>query len=403
MLEAIAVLATLLSGASAPAPFRSLAELDAAMSVAERSGDAEPFWSRIRNAGRMPLLFGDMAVFFHRSPAARVEWRGDFTDWEPSPAAQGRRVGKTDVWTFRRTFRPDARLDYKLVEDGERWLVDPLNPQRQLGGYGPNSEIRMPGWKPPAHVVRDPGVPRGSFGPPEPIASRKLGYAVNVRVYEPAGARTPGARLPVLYVTDGSDYWNDDMGSLVITLDNLIASRRIPPLFAVFVDPWDPEHKANRREAEFVPGEDRLEKPIGACPFCEFLADELAPAMERRLPIDPARRGILGTSLGGFNAAFMGLRHPEQFSLLGIQSPALSSRKQPWLESAYAAAPKLPRRAVIDVGLYEEGFLERARGLRSALAARGVRTRHIEVPQGHSWGHWRATAAEMLEFLYGER
>jgi hypothetical protein len=25
------------------------------------------------------------------------------------------------------------------------------------------------------------------------------------------------------------------------------------------------------------------------------------------------------------------------------------------------------------------------------------------VPDGHSWGHWRATAAPMLEFLYGGR
>lgn len=401
MLGSIAVLATLLSGASPPGPFRSLAELDAAMSAAERSGDVEPLWSRVRSAGRMPLVFGDTVVFFHRSAADRVEWRGDFTDWQPSPDTRGRRVGTSDVWTFRTSFPRGARLDYKIVEAGERWLVDPLNPHRQLGGYGPNSEIRMPGWHPPRHVIRSPDVPPGKFAVAEPMASKKLGYAVNVRIYEPAGPLRSGTRLPVLYVTDGSDYWNDDMGSLVTTLDNLIAARRIPPLLAVFVDPWDPERRTNRREKEFIPAQDRLEKPIVECPFCEFLVDELVPAVEARFPVDPERRGILGTSLGGFNAAFMGLRYPDRFSLLGIQSPWFGN--EPWLASAFTAASKLPRRVVIDIGLYEAGSLDGARTLRDALAARGVRTRHIELPDGHSWGHWRATAADILEFLYAEK
>ncbi len=55
----------------------------------------------------------------------------------------------------------------------------------------------------------------------------------------------------------------------------------------------------------------------------------------------------------------------------------------------------------IDAGLYEERLLPGARSLRAALAAKGVSVRYREVPDGHSWGHWRATAAEILEFLYG--
>jgi hypothetical protein len=39
----------------------------------------------------------------------------------------------------------------------------------------------------------------------------------------------------------------------------------------------------------------------------------------------------------------------------------------------------------------------------SAYQARRVDLRHAEVPDGHSWGHWRATVAPMLEFLYGRR
>ena len=196
-----------------PAPFEGLAELDAAMAGLERGGAVEPFWARVKAAGAMPLVFGDTAVFLHRSPAAHVEWRGDFTDWESSPAATGRRLGKTDVWTFRRTFLPGARVDYKIVEDGKTWLVDPLNPRKQGGGFGPNSEVRMPGWTEPSHVVHRPGVAAGTFGPPETFESKRLGYGVNVRVYVPAQPAGAARRLPILYVTDGSDYWSEEMGT----------------------------------------------------------------------------------------------------------------------------------------------------------------------------------------------
>jgi enterochelin esterase family protein len=191
------------------------------------------------------------------------------------------------------------------------------------------------------------------------------------------------------------------MGGLTATLDNLIAESRIPPLVAVFVDPWDPSHEVNRREAELVPNREEPFRPIEACPFCEFLVEELAPRVEARHRIDAARRGILGTSFGGFNAAFMGHRYPAFFPFLAIQSPAVG--RQPWLAEGIAKARILPRRVAIDVGLYEEGFLPGARALRDAYRSRGVALRHIEVPDGHSWGHWRVTVAPMLEFLYGER
>jgi len=399
--------AFLLAAAPAtPAPaevssFASLAELDAAMAAIERGAAVEPFWTRVQAAQAMPLLFGETAIFLHRSRAAKVEWRGDFTTWQSRPEATGRRLGQSDVWTFRRTFPRSARLDYKIVEASETWLTDPLNPHRQLGGFGPNSEVRMPGWSPPGHTIRKPGVPAGAFGPVELVESKKLGYGVNVRVYAPA--QSPGApsRLPILYVTDGSDYWHDEMGGLVVTLDNLIAERRIPPLVAVFLDAWDPKHEANRREQEFLPNREDPSKPIVACPFCEFLEEELAPRVEARFTVDPARRGIIGTSFGGFFAAYMALRSPERFPLAAIQSPAIV--RQPWLLPAIANASKAPRRVAVDVGLFEEWAHPGARGLRDAFRSRGAEVRYDELPDGHSWGHWRGSVAPMLEFLYAER
>ncbi len=383
---------------AAPAPFRSLAELDAAMVLVERGGDVEAFWARVKAMGTMPLIFGDTAVFLHRTAAAPVEWRGDFTDWEKG---EGYRIGQTDVWTFRRTFHPEARLDYKIVEGGGSWITDPLNPARQAGGFGANSELRMPGWIFPSRVVRKAGVAAGDFGPPELIESRRLGYGVTVRTWVARRPEGAAPRLPILYVTDGSDYWSEEMGGLTATLDNLEAEGRLPPMVVVFVDAWDERHRVNRRVEEFQPNLPDRSRPVEACPFCDFLVEELIPRVEARYPIDGERRGILGTSYGGFHAALMGLRHPDRFRMVGIQSPAI--HRQTWFIPALSRAARLPRRVAIDVGLYEAWAIPGARALRDAFSAKGAAVRYQEVPDGHSWGHWRATVGPMLEFLYGER
>jgi len=388
--------------ATTPPPFTDRAELEAALAAVERGGDVEAFWSRVKAVG-LPLIFGDHVVLLHRSDAEAVEWRSDLTDWGGGALAAGRRVGDTDLWVYQLDLKPGARLDYKIVELRARWLVDPLNPQQQLGGYGPNSEIRMPAFVPPASVVRRAGVPAGTLGPVEVIRSAKLGADVVVRVYTPAKRADAPRKLPILYVTDGSDYWNDDMGALVTTLDNLIADRRIPPLVAVFVDAWDEKRTQNRREGWFVPqpSTGSRDTPWTTCPFCDFLVDELRPRVESRFSIDPTRRAIMGTSLGGLNAAYLGLRNPDVFPLLVMQSPAVGW--QPWIPAGYSKAKTLPRRAVIDPGAYEARFLPGAQLLRDALTARQVPLWYAEALDGHSWGHWRATAAPALEFVFAER
>jgi enterochelin esterase-like enzyme len=82
----------------------------------------------------------------------------------------------------------------------------------------------------------------------------------------------------------------------------------------------------------------------------------------------------------------------------GVHSPALA-------ELARAAGPRAPA-VWIDVGAFEEDLngrdlLAENRRLRDALTAIGLRVRYLEVPEGHSWGSWRARKREALEFLLG--
>jgi len=379
-------------------PFTSLADLDRAIAAVAKGKSADAFWERVVAEQRMPLVFGTTAVFLYRGPGKIVEWRGDHVGWRPSEEAKGKRVGKSDVWQYRHTFDLDARIDYKIVVDGERWLLDDLNPHTQVGGYGPNSELRMPEWRPSPLVTREASLPRGTLSPDRKIASEALGYDVVYRVYTPFGYTGSEKDLPSIYVTDGSDYWRDDMGALVAVLDNLIASKELPALVAVFLDPWDRRNGTNRRESEYIP------PPDGSCRWCDFLTGELVPLVDAGYPTarTAASRAILGTSLGGLIATVMTTRHRDVFGLAGIQSPALwpAGGAGTLLEGSDTA----PARAFIDIGSYEGAeAIADAKRAKAILESRGTKVGWLEPHDGHSWGHWRATVDDVLVFLFEGR
>lgn len=90
------------------------------------------------------------------------------------------------------------------------------------------------------------------------LESQPLGYTVSYQVYIPNGYENTD-ELPVIYVTDGQEYSDDNLGSMVIVLDNLIDKELIKPVMAVFVNPLDPSNPdINRRMDEMGNNEDYL-------------------------------------------------------------------------------------------------------------------------------------------------
>ncbi|NNE71245.1 MAG: hypothetical protein HKN29_12895, partial [Rhodothermales bacterium] len=273
--------------------------LSAAASVAdtqERDTGLDVLFDSLAANGQIPFRMETEAVFLYRGGASSLGVAGDFNGWNPSngPAS---RLGSSDVWIRRESFPADARLDYKFVRNGSQWILDARNPFRQRGGFGDNSEIRMPEYVPSPWVTRVAGRANGSYSNSQTLASAALGYAVTYRVYTPPGYESGAIQNhPVLYVTDGHEYADDLTGSLRIVLDNLIAEGRIDPVIAVFIDPR--VGGSNLRASQYV------ENPY----FASFVADELVPVIDQEYRTNPAAdaRAILGTSLGGLNAAYFG-------------------------------------------------------------------------------------------------
>jgi len=359
--------------------------------------EVNAFWNSLVAREHVPFILGDQVAFLYRGRAQSVSWVGDFTQWQNGPALQGHRVGLSDIWVAYETFPSDARLEYRIVVDGQEGVLDPANPLHQWGGFGPNSVVAMPDYVFPQEVIPRDGVTSGSLSPPIAIDSTRLGYAVNYQVYTPADYEAL-AGLAVIYVTDAHEYTDPRMGSMPIVLDNLIADGTIEPVLAVFIDPRDPETRRNRRESEFLGNPD----------YAAFIAEELVPSIDRTYKTDPTpdRRAILGVSYGGVNAAYCGLAYPEVFHLVAMQSPAFVDNAPSSLQrrhsdgaiyEGYESVDQLPLKVFLSTGYPWDVD---ARTMKGILEDKSYPLMYVEAPEGHSWGQWRSQLDDLLIYFF---
>lgn len=367
------------------AGFKTLAEFNNLLRSAVTDNRVELFWETVIATGQMPLLFGDVyAVFLYRGDVESVAGRGDVS-------FQYARQGETDIWASLQRFEPDARVEYSILLNGSEQILDPLNPNTEKGGLGTSSVVRMPRYIIPAYSLTRENVDNGTLGETATYSSQTLGYDVNYQVYTPAGYEDL-EDLPVIYITDGQDFVNPEMGAMVNTLDNMIADGEIRPIIAVFIDPRDPVTGENRREQELV------SDGLYACPFCVFVATELVPMIDGRYRTDTSadHRAILGFSLGGMFSINMGLKYPNMFHMVGSLSPYI---RGDWLQTAYQEADPLPLRIFLSHGTYDTGAS--APGMRDLLEAGGYPLMYVEINEGHSYGNVRRVLDDLLLYFFG--
>lgn len=417
--QAAGLLAALLAASTAaagtgrrPPPCGTLADLRARLAAAPddaaRAAAAERFASCAARETTPLLSPGPApgrlrALFAFRSPAEKVFLAGDMNGWSTSARPLEKLAG-TDLHALELEVPDGARLDYKLVVSGTEWTLDPWNPRTMTGGYGPNSELRTPAYVPPADVEPGPATVTGSWEELK-LESRATGGPRTAFVWScaPAGATGP---YPVLYLLDGTDY--RDFAKAHVVAGSLVGARRLPPVVLVLVPPVDrrAEYDDDRTAAS---AGGRAEPSAAHAAFTSFLADELVPAVEARWPVrrDAAGRGVMGASLGGFAALSVTARRPGVFGRCGAQSTGGGDGGG--FEALLADLARLPAGSVrvhLDAGTFEalfHGFdlLSLTRRLRTELSRRQV-VQYREVPEGHSWGSWRARLAEALTFFWGD-
>ncbi|RST32004.1 S-formylglutathione hydrolase [Sphingomonas ginkgonis] len=89
-----------------------------------------------------------------------------------------------------------------------------------------------------------------------------------------------------------------------------------------------------------------------------YVTAELAALVEAEFPVDPARQGITGHSMGGHGALTIALNHPEWFRSVSAFAPIVAPSQVPWGEKAlgrYLGPERSAWRRHDAVALIEDG------------------------------------------------
>ncbi len=347
----------------------------------ERSASIDRFMEEASKEG-FPVIEDTLVHFIYRGEvSSAVAVPGDFNGWNPR-ADQMAVIESTNFYYRTKSFEIDARLDYKFVIDGSQWILDPLNPVSVTGGFGPNSEVAMPGYVRPEEIDAYTGIAHGTIDTLS-FHSDILNNDRNVYVYlPPRYSGNAPRRYPALYVNDGGEYLT--LASMNNVLDYLIDRDKIEEVIVVFVDP------VNRNI------ECRLNDP-----YKNFIVSELVPHIDEtyRTMSEPSKRGIMGASLGGLISFYISYEHPDLFGFCAGQSSAFYIFESRMI-SAIADGPKKELRFYLDWGTYETRIMQSNYEMRDALMAKGYALEQFEYHEGHSWGSWRAHTDDILKTFF---
>ena len=351
------------------------------------------FLDSLKFADQFPIIEDSTVLFVHFGFVKEVEWIGDFNNWgeDDSINSQGVQTGKSGLWTWKTTFPNDARFDYKISIDDELAIVDPFNRKKQRSESSENSVLEMPDWERDPIVYTRREVNRGDISGNQIIESSSLQQALRYWVYTPDGY-TNMDELPVVYVTDGQAYTNNQIGNMPAILDNLIADGAIEPTIAVFIDSRDPNDRLYNLKGQLLSGN---------TDFANFLIEELVPLIDEQYKTSTSAndRAIMGTTLGGLNATYLAFTSPQTFGKVGSQSPAYWYKSDIYDIVENSSATGLS--VFLSSGTYYDG-IEDTQKMQALMSSKGHSVNLVTVNEGASWGAWRSQIDDILIQFFGK-
>lgn len=213
--------------------------------------------------------------------------------------------------------------------------------------------------------------------------SKAVGLPMKFSAYLPPQGLQPGAKLPALFYLAGLTC-TEETFPIKAGAQRYAAEHGI-----VLIAPDTSPRGAN------VPGEaDHWDFGVGAGFYLDatqepwarhwrmesWLLDELCTLVSTLLPVNPARLGVFGHSMGGHGALTLALRHPGVFRSVSAFAPIASPSSCPWGEKAFTGylgasralwlahdasalmrlqkAPPYPQGILVDQGLADKFLAE---------------------------------------------
>lgn len=322
------------------------------------------------------------------------------------------RIMETNLWYITYEMENDIRLMYyfspndPLDDDwnnrfDNRVVYDKFNKKALIfkGENGEenskNSYVIMPNAPEDIWTKRTEGIPRGNVEEYK-FESENLDDKRRIRVYTPYGYDRNKKPYGFMVLTDGDEYIY--LLSAIETLDNLIASKKIPPIVAIFIDSHE---KTREKELECNDS------------FCRVITKELISWIRQSYNISksPEEAIICGLSLGGLTAAYLGLNYSEVFGNVLSQSGSYwykpegfsADNNDCWMSIKFKEINKLPLKFYLNIGVFEwEHMIKTNLNLRDALLSKGYSVDFQWFNSSHDYLSWGGTLADGLISLMGK-
>ena len=324
---------------------------------------------------------------------------------------QMQRILQTDLWYITYEVRNDVRFKYYFSPNDpldnnwderyyNRTVYDRLN-KKVMIFKGENEEddekssyVIMPQSLEDVWTKKIEGVPRGSVEEYK-FESENLEDKRRIRVYTPYGYDKNEKNYGFIVLTDGDEYIN--VLSATETLNNLIASEKIPPIVAIFIDST----------------ENRMKELKCSDSFGEVIVKELIPWARQNYNIssNPKDAIICGLSLGGLTASYLGLNYSKIFGNVLSQSGSYWYRPESyssviddcWMSSNFKKIDKLHLKFYLSIGVLEtkDKIIDTNINLKDTLTSKGYDVEFQWFKSGHDYLSWGENLANGLISLIG--
>jgi enterochelin esterase family protein len=317
----------------------------------------------------------------------------------PFGTTQPLRKEANGVWSL--TLNAQAPGTYRyLFRVDDAFVIDPRNPEVSPTQTGVRSLVHIAG-----NAMEDLArVPHGQVASVV-YESPVFATARRMHVYTPPGYEAGRMdHLPVLYLLHGggdSDASWSTIGRANVILDNLIASGKARPMIVVM-------------PAGHVPASDGLPGPglpgmsgdPANDPFVKDFLQAILPTIERsyRVSKAPRDRAIAGLSMGGIQAANIGLTRSDLFSNVAIFSSGWFPDQRGTFDELHGkdldASKARLRFLWIGWGKDDPLVPANAAAMVDLLHAHGL-SPDVHVTEGsHDWPTWRRYLAEVAPQLF---
>jgi enterochelin esterase-like enzyme len=368
--------------------------------------------------------------------AASVRVVGDWTAKHPTgdPLMKDAR----GVWSISiGPMKPDL-YTYSFIVDGVR-TIDPNNVHSANDATRISSYFIVGGEGTDSAWYENKNVPHGEVTAVW-YSSKFVATPRRALIYTPPDYRRGTKRYPVLYLLHG---WGGDenewleLGRTAQIMDNLLAVHKIVSMIVVMPNGHHDRHSVPDispppSTAELAPLPPKgYDITPSITDIAKSVVDDLVPYVDQNFRTIPksSSRAIAGLSMGGGQAAYIGLNNPDMFAWVASFSGAMIAWPDAMMPvqapvQKEVSGPPIPRYSFnpdavsknvpglnesindklhllyISCGL-DDGLITSNKQFEDWLTAHNIHFAHKEVPgYAHVWSFWRVSLLEVAPLLF---